>query len=96
MRRRAIIDRASKPALPGYVRLHYDELRQRWALLAPEKVFWPDAVGLDILKRCTGEASTDEIVRALSADYAAPEAEIREDVITFLQDWADQRIVICR
>lgn len=96
MRKRAIVEGRSKPALPAYVRLRFDELRQRWVLLAPERVMWPDEISLDILKRCDGASTTDDIVATLSDEYAAPEDAIRRDVTTFLQEWADKRIIVCR
>ena len=95
MRARAIIEPHSQPALPRYVRLQYDALRQCWALLAPERVMWPDEISVDILKRCDGNATTDTIVSDLASDYAAPEDDIRRDVTTFLQEWADKRLIMC-
>lgn len=96
MRTRTIIDQDMTPDLPDHVRLQFCPVRERWAMLAPERVLWPDAVGLDILRRCNGEATVAAIVGELVQDYDAPEEEIRRDVIAFLQDWADQRIVVAR
>ncbi len=95
MRTRAIIDGHSKPALPGHVRLQFDTLRQSWVLLAPERVMWPDQTSVEVLKQCDGKATISEIVAALAKGYAAPEDEIRQDVTTFLQEWADKRLIIC-
>lgn len=95
MRSRVIIDGNSKPALPGHVRLQFDTLRDCWVLLAPEKVMWPDATSVEILKHCDGAATTNDIVAELAREYAAPEAEIRQDVTSFLQEWADKRLIVC-
>ena len=95
MRSRIIIDGRSKPVPPVYVRLQFDTLRRCWVLLAPERVMWPDGTSVDILKKCDGVSTTDEIVAKLASDYAAPEEEIRKDVTSFLQEWADKRLIIC-
>lgn len=95
MRKRAIIGPRTQPALPVHTRLQFDKLRQCWVLLSPERVTWPDEISIDILKLCDGKTTTGEIVSALAKDYAAPEDEIRQDVTSFLQEWADKRLVIC-
>ena len=51
----------SRPSLPRHVRLHFDPLRQAWALLSPEKVLWPDEVSLSILRLCDGERDISTI-----------------------------------
>ncbi|MEM8688218.1 MAG: pyrroloquinoline quinone biosynthesis peptide chaperone PqqD [Pseudomonadota bacterium] len=83
----------SYPALPAHVRLQFDEVRQKWVVLAPERVLWPDDVSVDIIKLCDGSRTLNEIVDKLADDYGAPRAEIRADVGEFLQDWADQRLL---
>lgn len=95
MRARTTIDGQSRPALPAHIRLQFDQLRQSWVVLAPEKVMWPDDISVEILKRCDGLATTDAIVAALAREYAAPEAEIGRDVTAFLQEWADRRLIVC-
>ena len=94
MRVRTIIDQGTTPALATHARLQFDSVRDRWALLTPERVHWPDDIGLDILRRCDGQATIAAIVANLATEYDAPDDEIRQDVIAFLQDWADQRIVV--
>lgn len=92
---RHAITAASRPRLGTGVRLHFDRLRGRWALLAPEKVIWPDEVSVDILRRCDGTATVDAIVAALTRDYNAPAGEIGPDVTDFLQQWCDRLLVRC-
>ncbi|AXS42253.1 pyrroloquinoline quinone biosynthesis peptide chaperone PqqD [Breoghania sp. L-A4] len=92
---RTVITPESRPRLGAHVRLQYDDLRGRWAVLAPEKVLWPDDISTDILKRCDGTASLYEIIAALIRDYNAPEDEIGPDVMAFLQQWSDQLLVRC-
>ncbi len=85
---------AAKPALPPHVRLQFDEVRQKWVVLAPERVLWPDDVSVEILTLCTGRQSLEQIIDRLTEDYGADRSEISADVTEFLQDWADQRLLI--
>lgn len=92
-RQRILLSHRSTPALKPHVRLQYDKVRQAWALLSPEKVFWPDEVSLDILRLCDGTHSVTQILEQLSMQYDAPIEEITADVKTFLQDWSDRSLV---
>ncbi len=92
-RKRLIVSDGTKPRLPSHVRLQHDKVRGAWALLSPEKVMWPDEISLDILRRCDGTASAAEIVTALAGEYDADPALVRDDVMEFLQTWADRRLV---
>jgi pyrroloquinoline quinone biosynthesis protein D len=81
-----------KPFLPRGVRLRHDHLRNRHVLLAPERIFEIDQVGVEILKRCDGRrfsAILDDLAKAFEA---TPE-QIRGDVETFLKGFADKRVV---
>jgi pyrroloquinoline quinone biosynthesis protein D len=95
-RKRIVVDPQSIPALPRHVRLKFSENRKAWAILAPERVLWPDEVSLEILKRCNGQSSAAEIVAGLCADYNAPPAEVEKDVMNFLQEWTDEMLVHCQ
>lgn len=92
-RTRMEITRTSRPLLPSHVHLRFDELRQKWVVLAPEKVLWPDEISADILRRCTGRDTVTDIVRGLAADYDASTEEIAPDVLTFLQEWSDRLLL---
>lgn len=93
MRQRTMITPHSVPSLPPYIRLQFDDLRQKWVVLAPERVLWPDDVSIDILKKCTGTGSTTQIIDQLAQDYNADRTVIETDVIEFLQDWSDKRLL---
>ncbi len=82
------------PTMPRHVRLQFDQLRQKWVVLAPERVLWPDDVSVDILKLCDGKLTMSEIVDRLAVDYGAERDEINADVTEFLQGWADQRLLV--
>ena len=48
----------ARPRLPRGVRLTNSEAQGGWVLLAPERIFKADAIAVEILKRCTGEATS--------------------------------------
>ncbi len=93
VRERALVHPGSKPSLPGHVRIQFDPVREAYAVLSPEKVFWPNEISLDILRRCDGHTPVSAIVQDLAAEYDAPVDEVAGDVTTFLQEWADKLLV---
>ena len=92
-RGRALVSPHSVPALPRHVRIQYDPVRQAYAVLSPERIFWPNDISLDILRRCDGRATVSQIVAGLAAEYDAPEADVSADVLAFLQEWSDRLLV---
>ena len=89
-----VITEGSVPNLPPGVRLHFDERRGQWMILAPERLFVLDSVGLEIVKRCDGRTKVAELVDDLAEVFAAPRATILGDVLAFLQMFADKNVVI--
>jgi pyrroloquinoline quinone biosynthesis protein D len=83
----------AKPRLRRGVRLVHNEAQGGWVLLAPERVFKPDAIALEILKRCTGEATLDAIVDDLAKAYSAPRERIFTDVCLLLRSLADKKLL---
>lgn len=92
-RERAIVSSRSAPSLPRHVRIQYDPVRQAFAVLSPEKVFWPNEISLDILRRCDGRSTVERIIAGLAADYDADPQDVAADVIAFLQEWSDKLLV---
>jgi pyrroloquinoline quinone biosynthesis protein D len=80
------------PRLPRGVRLRNDTVRNRWVLLAPERIFEVDNVGVEILKRCDGR-SLDQLLTDLAAAFSATPDDIRADVTSFLNDFAQKRVL---
>ncbi len=74
------------PALPRGVRLQFNQARGQWFLQGPERVFEPDEIAVEILKRIDGLRTVDVIARELAADFAAPEDEIAADVAAFVAE----------
>ncbi len=93
MRARALVTADSKPYLPRYIRVQFDAIRQRTAVLAPERVYWPDETAVEILKLCDGVRPISQIAGRLAGDYAAPTEIIEADVLEFVQSWTDLRLL---
>ncbi|CAN7301222.1 pyrroloquinoline quinone biosynthesis peptide chaperone PqqD [Mesorhizobium sp. LjRoot246] len=93
LRERAVVSLRSVPSLPKHVRIQYDPVRQAFAVLSPEKIFWPNDVSLDILRRCDGRSTVDDIIADLAADYEAEQEAVASDVTIFLQEWSDKLLV---
>jgi pyrroloquinoline quinone biosynthesis protein D len=84
------VTEATRPVLPRHTKLKFDETRQRWVILAPERVLAPDDIAVEILKLCDGVRSVTEMIDQLAVKYAADRDAIRADVIAMLQDLADK------
>ena len=84
------VSEASRPVLPRHARLKFDETRQRWVILAPERVLAPDETAVEILQLCDGVRSVAGMVDHLAEKYAAERGAIAADVIAMLQDLADK------
>ena len=76
----------SVPRFKPGVRLHRDRVRDRWVLLAPERVVGLDDIAYAILDKVDGRASLEEIATALAAEYDADAAEIAADATALLGD----------
>jgi pyrroloquinoline quinone biosynthesis protein D len=90
---RIVISAASKPRLRPYAKLRHDAVRNRWTILAPERVYTPDATALAILELCNGERTVSEIAGELSCTYDAAQERIEADTISLLQQLADKGVI---
>ena len=90
MARNITVSETSRPVLPRHAKLRFDETRQRWVILAPERVLAPDDIAVEILQLCDGVRSVSDIVDELAAKYTADRTEIGADVVAMLQDLADK------
>jgi pyrroloquinoline quinone biosynthesis protein D len=84
------ISETSRPVLPRHAKLKFDETRQRWVILAPERVLAPDDIAVEVLQLCDGVRSVEMMIDQLAEKYAAPREAIATDVIAMLQDLADK------
>src|ERR1700712_87448 len=88
--RNITVSEASRPVLPRHARLKFDETRQRWVILAPERVLAPDEIAVEILQLCDGVRNVEQMIDQLATKYTADRAAIGADVIAMLQDLADK------
>jgi pyrroloquinoline quinone biosynthesis protein D len=84
------VSEASRPVLPRHAKLKFDETRQRWVILAPERVLAPDDVAVEVLQLCDGVRSVEAMIDLLAEKYTADRAAISTDVVVMLQDLADK------
>lgn len=89
---RTISDDA-RPRLPRGVRLVDSPAQGGMVLLAPERVFKPDAIAIEILKRCDGAATIAAIADDLAAAYKAPRDRVIADIKALLGGLADKQLL---
>lgn len=82
-----------RPHLPRGVRLKFDEARNAWLLLAPERVIKANAIAVEILKRCDGVRTVGALVDELSILYGADRSQVQTDVYRLLLDLAAKRVL---
>ena len=88
--RRIDITEQSRPVLARHAKLKFDESRQVWVILVPERVLAPDEIAVEILQLCDGARNVDQIIGVLAAKYTADRAMIGADVIAMLRDLAEK------
>jgi pyrroloquinoline quinone biosynthesis protein D len=88
--RRIDITEESRPVLARHAKLKFDEARQVWVILVPERVLAPDEIAAEILQLCDGVRNVNQIIGVLAAKYAADRNLIGADVIAMLRDLAEK------
>jgi pyrroloquinoline quinone biosynthesis protein D len=88
--RRIDITLESRPVLARHAKLKFDEARQVWVILVPERVLAPDEIAVEILELCDGVRNVDRIIDVLAAKYVADRTMIGTDVIAMLRDLAEK------
>jgi len=84
------VSETSRPVLPRHAKLKFDETRNVWVILAPERVLAPDEIAVEVLQLCDGMRHVGDMIDQLAGKYAAPREMIATDVIAMLQDLADK------
>jgi len=79
--------------LPRHVKFRFDDTRDAWVILGPERVLFPDGIAVEILKRCDGEASVEAISGELAASFDASTEEVQEDILEFLRDMSEKGFI---
>ncbi len=88
--RRIDITEKSQPILARHAKMKFDEVRQVWVILVPERVLAPDETAVEILQLCDGARTVAQIVDTLSAKYTADRTLIYTDVMAMLRDLAEK------
>jgi pyrroloquinoline quinone biosynthesis protein D len=83
----------SVPRLRRGVRMVDSPAQGGTVLLAPERVFKPDAIAIEILKRCDGVATVAALADNLAAAFNAPRDRVLADVKTLLGSLADKQLL---
>ena len=88
------IDRQSRPALAAKVRLQVDTARGESVLLYPEGILVLNATAEEIVRRCDGRTTVDDVIRALANEYEASEETLRQDVLETLADLRARNLIL--
>jgi pyrroloquinoline quinone biosynthesis protein D len=88
---RLVVSATSVLRLALHIVFRFDDTRQRWIMMAPERLMLPDEQAVEILKLLDGKASVGAITDTLAGRYSqAPRELIARDVAAMLQDLADK------
>jgi len=76
-----------------HAKFRFDEVRQAWIVLAPERLLLPDEQAVEILQLIDGERAVDGVIDELVRRYEAPREMIAGDVVKMLQDLVDKKVL---
>ncbi len=95
MTERTIISSEIILKLPRHAKLRFDKARDKWIILAPERVFELDEIAYEVISRCDGERTVTDVVNELCLKFDQVEREvIMNDVVGMLQNLADKGFVV--
>ena len=78
-----MIERDDRPRMSSLYRMQFEATQDHWVLLYPEGMVRLNLPAAEILQRCDGQRTVDEIVAELEAAFE--QASLHEDVIGFLR-----------
>ena len=76
--------------LAPHIVFRFDDTRQRWIMLAPERLMLPDEQAVEILQLVDGKTSVGAIGTLAQRYTQATREEIGGDVTAMLQELADK------
>ncbi|HEX3412623.1 MAG TPA: pyrroloquinoline quinone biosynthesis peptide chaperone PqqD [Stellaceae bacterium] len=79
--------------LASHAKFRFDEIRQAWIVLVPERLLLPDEQAVEILQLIDGERTVDGVVDELVRRYDAPRDVIAGDIVNMLQDLVDKKVL---
>jgi len=88
-----IVTPQSVPRWARGVRLRYDETRENWVIVSPERVSMLNQSATEILKLIDGERSVTQMVDDLAERFHAPREIIEKDVLHTLQDMQTRGLI---
>ena len=77
-------------ALPPWVRLRFDKVRDRWVLLAPERVLFLCPISTEIVRKLGDGRRFGALLDELAAEFEAPRDVLVRDVTAMLDGLAAQ------
>jgi len=77
-----MIPAVMRPAVATMYRLQFEPAQDSWVLLYPEGLVKLNTPAAEILRRCDGRHTVDEIVAELESAFA--QTALHDDVVTFL------------
>ena len=89
----APVEGEAVPRFAPHAKFRFDEVRQAWIVLAPERLLLPDEQAVEILQMVDGERTVDNIIDDLARRYEAPRDVIAGDVVKMLQDLIDKKVL---
>jgi pyrroloquinoline quinone biosynthesis protein D len=87
------LDGGAALRFPAHVKFRFDERRQAWIVLSPERLFLPDEQAVEILRLIDGMHTIDMIVDSLAEAFDAPREEIAADVLAMLRELVEKRVL---
>jgi pyrroloquinoline quinone biosynthesis protein D len=87
------VSEATIPAFLAGVKFRFDQRRDAWIVLAPERLFLPDDAAVAILQLVDGARGLSTIIDELAARFDAPRDVIAGDVVAMLRDLADKGVL---
>ena len=95
MTKRTIVSSDIILKLPRHAKLRFDKARDKWIILAPERVFELDEIAYEVISRCDGNRTVTDVVNELCLKFDQVEREvIMNDVVGMLQNLADKGFVV--
>ena len=80
----AVVRLESTPAIAPLYRLQYEAAQENWVLLYPEGMVKLNGPAGEILRRCDGRLTVQQLVSELERSFG--ESDLRGDVCDFLSD----------
>jgi coenzyme PQQ biosynthesis protein PqqD len=88
------IDWQSRPALATRVRLQIDAIDGEPVLLYPEGLMKLNATAHEVVLRCDGRTTVDNIVESLGQEYEVSTETMRADVLECLAQLQQRQLIV--